>query len=862
MKKVVIGILAHVDAGKTTLTEAMLYTSGAIRKLGRVDHKDSFLDNYEQERKRGITIFSKIAKIEHNDVEFTIVDTPGHVDFAAEMERTLQVLDYAILVVNGREGIQGHTHTLAKLLNMYNIPTFVFVNKMDIEGSDEEKLIVELKKYIGDSCVNFSKQVDEELAFCHEILLEQYLETGKIKEEDIVKCIKTRDVIPCYFGSALKLINVDSFLDGLTLYTRPSSYGEEFAARVYKISRDKDNTRLTYMKITGGSLRVKGNINTGEGKEKINQIRRYSGVKYQLCDQVFAGEIVAVTGLENTYPGQCLGAESNDITPTLEPVLTYKVLFDKDVNLFDCYSKLMLIDEEEPELNVIWDEDLKEIKIQLMGQVQLEVVSQLAKERFDMDISFDQGEILYKETIRGSAVGIGHFEPLRHYAECHLLVSKGDRGSGVVIDSECSEDELDRNWQRLIFTHLLEKVHTGPLTNSPITDIKINLIGGRAHLKHTEGGDFRQATYRALRNGLLKSENVLLEPWYDFVLKVPQNCTGRAMSDITLMSGTFDSPEILNDEAVIRGRAPVSEMLNYGSTVASYTGGLGILTFSNGGYDVCHNSEEVIAKIGYDSMSDTLNSGDSIFCKNGAGFNVPWNKVEQYAHVEIKGKEKESVIDISSRGKINVTSSDAELDSIFEKTYGKPKDRTYIHQQVIKPRSEKVEILKQEIKDEYLLVDGYNIIYSWEELKALSKVSFDGAREALIEILNNYQGFTDTKVIVVFDAYKVKGNKGNCEKIGNIDVVYTKEAETADSYIERFTYEKAKDYYVRVATSDNLEQLIILGHGAFKVSAENFRIEVKQTQDKIGEIIEKYNKKSALNSKVTIGDKIGNIDKK
>ena len=862
MKKVVIGILAHVDAGKTTLTEAMLYTSGAIRKLGRVDHKDSFLDNYEQERKRGITIFSKIAKIEHNDVEFTIVDTPGHVDFAAEMERTLQVLDYAILVVNGREGIQGHTYTLAKLLNMYNIPTFVFVNKMDIEGSDEEKLIVELKKYIGDSCVNFSKQVDEELAFCHEILLEQYLETGKIKEEDIVKCIKTRDVIPCYFGSALKLINVDSFLDGLTLYTRPSSYGEEFAARVYKISRDKDNTRLTYMKITGGSLRVKENINTGEGTEKINQIRRYSGVKYQLCDQVFAGEIVAVTGLENTYPGQCLGAESNDITPTLEPVLTYKVLFDKDVNLFDCYSKLMLIDEEEPELNVIWDEDLKEIKIQLMGQVQLEVVSQLAKERFDMDISFDQGEILYKETIRGSAVGIGHFEPLRHYAECHLLVSEGERGSGVVIDSECSEDKLDRNWQRLIFTHLLEKVHTGPLTNSPITDIKINLIGGRAHLKHTEGGDFRQATYRALRNGLLKSENILLEPWYDFVLKVPQNCTGRAMSDITLMSGTFDSPEILNDEAVIRGRAPVSEMINYGSTVASYTGGLGILTFSNGGYDVCHNSEEVIAKIGYDAMSDTLNSGDSIFCKNGVGFNVPWNKVEQYAHVEIKGKEKENVIDISSREKNNMISSDAELDSIFEKTYGKPKDRTYIHQQVIKPRSEKVEIVKQEIKDEYLLVDGYNIIYSWEELKALSKVSFDGAREALIEILNNYQGFTGTKVIVVFDAYKVKGNKGNCEKIGNIDVVYTKEAETADSYIERFTYEKAKDYYVRVATSDNLEQLIILGHGAFKVSAENFRIEVKQTQDKIGEIIEKYNKKSALNSKVTIGDKIGNIDKK
>ena len=856
MKNIVIGILAHVDAGKTTLTEAMLYTSGAIRKLGRVDHQDAFLDNYEQERKRGITIFSKLAKMEHNNVEFTIVDTPGHVDFSAEMERTLQVLDYAILVVNGREGVQGHTHTLAKLLEMYHIPTFIFVNKMDIDGSDEQQIKDQLKKYISENCIDFTKQVDEELAFCHENLLDEYLETGSINIENIKSCIKSRDIIPCYFGSALKLINIEEFLDGLSTYMKPSSYGEEFAARVYKISRDKENTRLTYMKITGGSLKVKSPINTCEKEEKINQIRKYSGNKYELCDGVCAGQIVAVTGLEHTYPGQPLGKESQNINPTLEPVLTYKVIFDKDVNLFECYKKLMLIDEEEPELNVIWDENLKEIKIQLMGQVQLEVVAQLAKERFDLDISFDKGEIFYKETIKGSAIGIGHFEPLRHYAECQLLIEEGFRGSGVVIDADCSEDELDRNWQRLIGTHLLEKQHTGPLTNSPITDVKITLIGGRAHIKHTEGGDFRQATYRAIRNGFMKCENVLLEPWYDFILKIPQDCTGRAMSDITLMSGKFDSPEIFNDEAIIKGCAPVSEMINYSSSVASYTGGRGVLTFSNGGYDVCHNADEVVAKFGYDCMSDPVNTGDSVFCQNGAGFTVPWNKVAQYAHVQIKSSKPRNDIPRTNTVSKASTYDDGDLKEIFEKTYGKPKDRTYVHQQVIRSTKEKVVIEKQDIKEEYLLVDGYNIIYAWDELKALSKVSFDGAREALIEILNNYQGYKNINVIVVFDAYKVKGNKGNIEKVGNVDVVYTKEAETADSYIEKFTYEKAKDYYIRVATSDNLEQIIILGHGAFKISADAFRLDVKETEGKISEIIERYNRQSTLNSKVTIGDKM------
>lgn len=857
MKNIIIGILAHVDAGKTTLTEAMLYTSGAIRKLGRVDHQDAFLDNYIQERQRGITIFSKLAQMEFKDTKITIVDTPGHVDFAAEMERTLQVLDYAILVVNGREGVQGHTHTLGKLLKKYNIPTFVFVNKMDIEGSNKEYVLNQLKKYIGEMCIDFTEQAFEELAYCDDKLLDEYISKGIISDDLIREHIEKRNIIPCYFGSALKLTNVTEFLEGISKYTRRKEYPDEFKARVYKISRDNQNNRLTYLKLTGGSLKVKDSILIGENEEKVNQIRIYSGAKFKTVNEIGAGEICAVTGLEDTFPGQPLGKENDYIVPILEPVLTYKVIFSQTVNIFDCYEKIKIIGEEEPELNVLWDEELKEIKLQLMGQVQLEVITEIVKERFNLDISFDQGEILYKEILRGKAIGIGHFEPLRHYAEVQLLLEEGKRGSGVVVDAACSEDLLDKNWQRLIVSHINEKAHTGILTNSPITDIKITLIGGRAHLKHTEGGDFRQATYRAIRNGLLNGHMELLEPWYSFTLEIPQESTGKAMSDITLMSGKFNQPEVKDEIAIIQGRAPVSEMTNYSSKVASYTGGRGSLTLMVDGYDTCHNQEEVISSRGYDSMSDVNNTGDSVFCKNGTGFIVPWNKVKDYAHVEIKlevsENEKKDSIFLDSK---KFDSSDDELMAIFEKTYGKPKDKTYIHQQVIRPTSNKVEIVPTDIKEEYLLVDGYNIIYAWKELKELAKVSFDAARQALIEILTNYQGYKNIHVIVVFDAYKVKGGVRKVEKYDNIDVVYTKEAETADSYIEKFTYEKADKFLVRVATSDNLEQLIIVGNGGFKVSADEFYLEVKEAENQISEIIKKFNRESYLNSKVTIGDKL------
>ncbi|MEE1037956.1 MAG: translation factor GTPase family protein [Eubacterium sp.] len=862
MKKAIVGILAHVDAGKTTLSEAMLYLSGTIKKLGRVDHKDAFLDTYLQERQRGITIFSKQARFNLEDFHVTLIDTPGHVDFSAEMERTLQVLDYAILVINGREGVQGHTQTLAKLLKHYRVPTFIFVNKSDL-GVDKEKINQQLKKHVSENCVDFSVDFSdnfyEDAACLSENLMEEFLENGQISDEAISSAIASAQLIPVFYGSALKLEKVDEFMSAINRYMVEKEYGQEFGARVYKVNRDKQGNRLTYLKVTGGSLKVKDVVATDEEGEKINQIRIYSGEKFTSADSVSAGEICAVTGLEKSFAGQGIGSEEENTIPVLEPVLTYKVILPEGANLSKCYEQLKTLDEEEPELHVIWDEILKEIQIKLMGKIQLEVIQQLVADRFDFSVQFDQGRISYKETVVKAGKGIGHFEPLRHYAEAHLLVEPGPRGSGITVESKVSADDFDMNWQRLVYTHIAEKVHCGVLTNMPLTDLKISILGGRGHLKHTEGGDFRQATYRALRNALMHAKCQLLEPWYDYTIDVPADLVGRAMSDIKQMSGTFDQPEIVGDTAILKGQVPISEMKDYAVTLASYTKGRGNLHHSLAGYMPCHNEQQVIAEYGYDPLNDPKNTPDSVFCKNGAGFNVAWNHVKEYAHVVTPDLDKEfsGVLVVNNKNYGNVSAeTEKELDAIFERTYGPKKDRNYIHQQVIRPVSKITEAVDLDIKDEYLLVDGYNIIYAWEELKELAKVNFDGARNALLDILSNYQGYKKCKIIAVFDAYKVKGDRRQ-EMYGDIEVVYTKEAETADTYIERFAKENAKDYYVRVATSDSLEQMIILGHGAFKVSATEFYEEVKIVEDKISELIAKYNRQSYLNSRVTLGDKMG-----
>lgn len=858
MNRRIIGILAHVDAGKTTLSEAMLYESGIVRSLGRVDHKNTFFDTYAQERQRGITIFSKQTEIAYKDIDITLMDTPGHVDFSAETERILQVLDYAILVVSGREGVQDHTKTLAKLLEQYEIPTFIFVNKMDMEDVDKDRVLEHLKKHIGEKCTDFTSVNFEDIALCDDALLEKYMATGEISQVDIIDNIANRNVIPCYFGSALKMQNVNLFMEGLRLYTKPRKYSEDFGARVYKIARDNRGNRLTYMKITGGNLKVKDILKTGENEEKVNQIRLYSGEKFEQTLKVSAGEVCAVTGFDNTFAGQGLGIESRDNLSLLTPVLTYKVLPMGNINISQCYAKLKELDEEEPELNILWDEVAGEINIQLMGQVHLEVIGEMIKDRFGFEVEFGNETIAYRETVEKPSVGIGHFEPLKHYAEVHLLLEPAERGSGIVLDTICDEDQLDRNYQRLILSHLDEKVHRGILADMPLTDMKITLIAGRAHPKHTEGGDFRQATYRALRNGLMNGSPILLEPWYDFTLTLPQEAVGRAMADIEQMSGTFETPEIQGDESILKGTAPVSKMKNYGVTLTSYTGGKGSMQVSVSGYKRCHNEQEVIGDIGYDCNSDINNTGDSIFCQKGSGYNVPWDKVKEYAHIteykKIDGFDKNTE---TPKAMTNFNSFDSEdLEQIFERTYGKQKDRTYKHQEIIRPVQKKTKIAKTEIKDEYILVDGYNIIFAWQEFKELAKVNFDGARQALIEVLSNYRGYKNCKLIVVFDAYKVKGGERRHEKHSGIDVIYTKESETADAFIERFTYENAKDYYVRVATSDNLEQMIIIGNGAFKISADEFYKEVKETEEKIADVIAKYNRESYLNSRTTIGDKL------
>lgn len=868
MKKLVIGILAHVDAGKTTLAESLLYLTGSIRKFGRVDHKNAFLDNYDLERSRGITIFSKQAVISYKNLEITLLDTPGHVDFSAEMERTLQVLDYAILVISGSDGIQGHTETLWKLLSQYKIPTFLFINKMDLKVRDIQSLMDEFKEKLDEGCVDFSKGQDinilmENLALCHENLLNQYIENGSINRNSIVEAIFERKVFPCYFGSALKIDGVEELLDGLNQYTKSNKYPTDFAAKVYKISRDEQGNRLTHMKITGGLLKVKMELsNKKESRivsdldhkktweEKVDQIRIYSGSKYYTVDQLEAGTVCAVTGLSNTFPGEGLGMEEDLNIPILKPVLTYQLILPPECNAFSVLSQLRQLEEEDPMLHIVWHEKLQEIHIQLMGEVQTEILKTLIKERFNLDVEFGPGNILYKETIEEAVVGVGHFEPLRHYAEVHLLLEPGEPGSGLIFDSKCSEDDLEGSWQRLILTHLKEKEHLGILTGSPITDIKITLIAGRAHLKHTEGGDFRQATYRAIRQGLKKAKSILLEPYYSFKLELPTENVGRAMTDIQRMKGSFDPPQINGDMALLIGNAPVATMSGYQVEVNAYTRGRGNLFCTPAGYQPCHNFEEVISKIDYDSEQDFDNPTGSVFCSHGESFLVKWDQVEEYMHIEsaiwnqyLKDKAEDKAVEEDkntepiknkslSKNK-DFWQEDKELEEIFTRTYGPIKQSPVYTQSRLGYENKKAQTKKAYIKTEankklkeYLLVDGYNIIFSWDELKELATENMDAARYRLMDILCNYQGFKKCTVILVFDAYKVKGGLGEVQKYKNINVVYTKEAETADQYIEKVTYEIAKDNHVVVATSDALEQLIILGRGAVRLSANDLKEEI------------------------------------
>lgn len=860
MENIVMGILAHVDAGKTTLSEGMLYLSGTVRKLGRVDHKDAFLDTYSLERDRGITIFSKQAVFSLGNRRINLLDTPGHVDFSAEMERTLQVLDYAVLVISGADGVQGHTETLWKLLKLYEIPTFIFINKMDQPGTDRESLLTELKERLDEGCIVFGKGKNveslEEIAMTDEAVLDYFMEHETVRNEDICRLIRERKIFPCYFGSALKLDGVQELLAGFEEYMKPFDGKKEFGARVFKISRDDKGERLTFLKVTGGKLVVKMPINKAE---KINQIRIYSGAKYEAVNEVEAGGVCAVTGLSSSYIGQGLGVEKGTAAPFLEPVLTYQMILPEGADTTKVLRELKQLEEEEPLLNIVWNPALEEIHVQLMGEVQTEILKTMIAERFHLDVEFGTGKIVYKETIKSPVVGVGHYEPLRHYAEVHLKMEPLEAGSGLVFDTDCSEDVLDRNWQRLILTHLQEREHPGVLTGAPITDMKITIVAGRAHLKHTEGGDFRQATYRAVRQGLKSAESVLLEPWYSFVLEVPSEQVGRAMSDIGQMNGSFEGPEAEDKQGMVRltGTAPASEMRDYQREVWAYTKGRGRITLTLKGYEPCHNAEEVIEEIGYDSERDVDNPTGSVFCAHGAGFLVKWDEVPEYMHIkedflaEKPGIEQDEVMAVQMGNHCNYSGGysfsyddDPELLTIMEREFGskqKERDRysSYRKQTVSTPVLHTTVIKENEPKKEYLLVDGYNIIFAWEELNELAKASIDAARNKLMDILSNYQGFIGCTLILVFDAYKVKGNQGEVQKYHNIYVVYTKEAETADQYIEKTTHEIGRKYKVTVATSDALEQVIVMGQGAYRISARDFYEEVERTEKQIREINER-----------------------
>lgn len=873
--KLTIGILAHVDAGKTTLAESILYLTGSIRKLGRVDHQDAFLDTYELERERGITIFSKQAEFRLGEREVILLDTPGHVDFSAEMERTLQVLDYAILVISGADGVQGHVQTLWRLLKQYEIPVFLFINKMDQPDTNEKALMEELTKRLDEKCINFSggletEEAKENLAVCDEAVLEHYLESGEIQKEEIINLIAKRKVFPCYFGSALKIQGVEEFLRGIETFTRECAYPEEFGARVFKIARDAQGNRLTYLKITGGSLKVKMLLSNekeaGEGKEelweeKAEQIRIYSGNSFEAVKEAKAGSVCAVTGLSHTYCGQGLGIEAHTFLPVLEPVLTYKIELPEDCNVHSMLIKLKELEEEEPQLHIVWDERLQEIHAQVMGEVQIEILKRMIWERYQTEVEFGSGKIVYKETIENCVEGVGHFEPLRHYAEVHLKLEPAERGTGLHFFADCSEDLLDRNWQRLVLTHLEERVHKGVLTGSEITDMKITLVSGRAHLKHTEGGDFRQATYRALRQGLKKAKSVLLEPVYEFRLELPADKVGRAMADIQKMYGEFQLADSEGEYSVVTGFAPVSLMRDYQKEVMAYTSGHGRLFCTLKGYMPCHNADEVIEEMNYDSESDLENPTGSVFCAHGAGFIVPWYEVEDYMHLELQTpmqKQVEEEIPMPKRTPQEAEAylkegvqNEEELRAIFERTYGAVKRERQGWERVSKrnpnrnpsARSSETENTRKEKKrepiKEYLLVDGYNIIFAWEDLNELSKINIESARNKLMDRLSNYQGYKKMTLILVFDAYKVKGNPGSVMKYHNIYVVYTKEAETADQYIEKTVHEIGRKYQVTVATSDALEQVIILGQGGNRLSAANLLEEVEAVEAEISKKVKK-----------------------
>ena len=887
MKKLVIGILAHVDAGKTTLSEELLYLCGEIRKIGRVEHGDAFLDTYELEKERGITIFSKQALLKTENMEVTLLDTPGHVDFSAEMERTLQVLDYAILVINGMDGVQSHTMTLWRLLERYQIPTFLFVNKMDQQGTDHDALLNDLKQHLHENCVDFGRTQDtdygmyeltpeqlENIAVCEEDLLETYLETDIVEDRDIVRLIVQRKIFPCYFGSALKEKGVKDFWNGVQKYTAEPKRPTEFGAKVFKIARDEQGNRLTYMKITGGSLKVKTLLSSNSNgqslpgrkaeeaawEEKADQIRLYSGAKYELTSEAEAGTVCAVTGLTRTYPGEGLGIEQESELPILEPVLNYQIILPDDCDPHQMLQKLRQLEEEEPQLHILWDSQFSEIHAQLMGEVQIEILKKLIWDRFHVAVEFGAGSIVYKETVAEPVEGVGHFEPLRHYAEVHLLIEPGEPGSGCQFFTACSEDVLARNWQRLILTHLEEKEHIGVLTGSPLTDVQITILTGRAHAKHTEGGDFRQATYRAVRQGLRKARNILLEPYYEFRLEVPAEMIGRAMADVQKMQGTFDAPEVEGETAILKGTAAVAQMRDYQKEVVSYTHGTGKLFCSLKGYAPCKNQDEVVQNIGYDPEADLENPTGSVFCAHGAGFVVPWDQVEAYMHlqsgVDMDELDSESWYeDVESaqnpgtavdnanisgnisgkNGKFSYSGSyeeEEELQAIFERTFGPMKrDRTAFQKKTVhsstpatryragKPRQE-----------EYLLVDGYNIIFSWEELNELAKENIHAACDKLMDILSNYQGYRKCTLILVFDAYKVEGHVEEIITYHNIYVVYTKEAETADQYIEKTVHRIGRQYQVTVATSDGLEQVIIMGQGAHRISARGLKKEIEDTE--------------------------------
>ena len=853
MKKLTVGILAHVDAGKTTLSEGILYTSGNIRKMGRVDNGDAFLDTYDLERARGITIFSKQAVVPLKELEITLLDTPGHVDFSAEMERTLQVLDYAILVISGADGVQGHTRTLWSLLKKYKIPVFLFVNKMDQQGTDKEALLYELKNRLDDGCIDFTNTENEDFmenaAMTDEEVLERFLENGIVETEEIKSLIADRKIFPCYFGSALKLQGVEEFLQGIECYVQMPEYPQEFGAKVFKISRDEQGNRLTHLKVTGGTLKVKSLIANGDTKEKINQIRIYSGEKFEMAAEACAGTICAVTGLSRTKPGEGLGLENTGYEPVLEPVLTYQMILPPEASPATMLPKLRQLEEEEPELHIVWKEDLQEIQVQMMGEVQIEILRSLISDRFGVEVEFGTGNIVYRETIANTVEGVGHFEPLRHYAEVHLLMEPGERGSGVVIDTQCSEDDLDRNWQRLIITHLMEKEYQGVLTGAAITDIKITLAAGRAHQKHTEGGDFRQATYRAVRQGLMQAESVLLEPYYEFRLEIPQAMVGRAMTDIEKMHGAFETPETEGEMSVLTGTAPVACMQDYQKEVIAYTKGTGRLFCDLKGYELCHNADEVIAATGYDPDGDTDNPSGSVFCSHGAGYYVPWNQVKDHMHLESvlmdssqETDEKEDTL-AQRRAYIEEETIDTEeIDRILEQTYyanqhNKSKwKKKKIQRKAEDYRSSAVKSsVTRDMSKKYLLVDGYNIIYAWKDLKELADENIDAARGKLMDLLCNYQGIKRMELIVVFDAYRVKGHDTEVLDYHNIHIVYTKEAETADQYIEKFAHEHGRKYDVTVATSDGLEQIIIRGQGCRLLSAREFKKDIEEASRQLRE---------------------------